>query len=118
MNDWHDGNVEDGLALRVLCQDLGEEASNIEPGKARIEELRAQISVVLEHMGGHAQVYGFGELDITSPSVSQRYEKKMLDTLCDDLRDEGLHSIADRIECCQVQTGKSGGLRITRERKR
>lgn len=115
-DDWADGRMNDADALRALCRDLGEVESQLAPLEAERQQLRDQISRVLDRAGGKAQIAGFGGLEITSPSIVRSYDKKALDRLLLDLASEA-PEMAARIAQCRTESARAGGLRITREKQ-
>lgn len=115
-DDWRAGFVTDAQALRSLASDLGEVESQLTPFELEKQSLRDQISQVLEHAGGQAQIAGFGRLEITAASVVTSYDKKQIEALLIDLT--STHpEVAQRLAACRVKGTRAGSLRITREKQ-
>lgn len=113
--DWQDGQISDAGALRALCRDLGEVESQIAPLEAERATLRDQISRVLDHAGGKAEIAGFGKLELSAPAIVRGYDKKRLDELLVALAGEA-PEVAERIAACRTESARAGSLRITREK--
>ena len=116
MQDWRDGFLSDQQALRARCSDLGEVESEIKPLNDERTAIRADISAIVEYMGGKATVPGFGALVIRAPSVSRPYNEGALDELVRSLRETGYGEIADEIADCRKTQARAGGLAITPEK--
>ncbi|HEY1013011.1 MAG TPA: hypothetical protein VGE07_09940 [Herpetosiphonaceae bacterium] len=104
----------DALQLYTLCSDLGEVESQLEGLTAERDQLRAQISEIVERLGGKASVRGFGELQIASPVKIVSYDRKGLETLTEELAANGYEEIAEAIRFYRKESARSGGLRINR----
>lgn len=104
----------DQLQLYTLCSDLGEVESQLEGLTAEREQLRAQISEIVERLGGKANVRGFGDLHIASPVKIVTYDRKGLETLTEELAANGYEEIAEAISFYRKESARSGGLRIIR----
>jgi hypothetical protein len=113
--DWQEGLATDVQALRALCSDLGEVESELVPLQEQREQLRAQIGEVVAHLGGDAEIAGFGRLTITSASVTYGYDKRRLDALIVELAADYPEVVA-RLAACRTQSMRAGGLRIEREK--
>lgn len=114
--EWEAGDLPDSQALRTLAMDLGELESELAPLNAQRERLRDQLSRVLVHAGGKADIPGFGALIITDASITKSYDTKALDELIIRLTGIGESEIAQQIAACRRESGRAGSLRITRER--
>ena len=53
----------------ALCQELGEVESQIAPLEQERRRLRAELSLLVEELGGKATVEGFGGLEVCTASV-------------------------------------------------
>ena len=113
--EWDAGTLTDVQALRVLAMELGKVQSELEPLKAQEARLRDELSRVVAHMGGKADVPGFGQLAMTAPSITNSYDSKRLDDIVMGLIAEGYADIAESIANCRKQSSRAGSLRITRE---
>lgn len=114
--DWEDGNVSDEIMFRALCSDVGEVTSQMAPLERELAGLKDQLSRVVDHMGGKAELAGFGKVQITSPSKTVAYDKAQLDKLVEDLVLMGEGQIAQRILATKKESARAGGLRIEREK--
>jgi hypothetical protein len=114
---WKAGDVGTFEALRALTSDLAEVESELEPVQKEREQLRAQVSELVDAAGGKAEIRGFGKLEITSASRTTSYDKKALQGLVNDLVAEGWGEIARRILDCEKESARAGSLRITREKQ-
>jgi hypothetical protein len=114
---WLQGDVIHQEALNMLCHFIGQAQGVIEPLENNIKQARSYASEIVEYLGGKAEVAGFGKLEITNPSVTYTYDKKLVDRLTNELRTEGHGDVATRLDACLKASEKAGSLRITREKK-
>lgn len=114
--EWEAGELTDTYAIRAIAMQYGEVESQAAPLLAERDELRAQLSRVVAHIGGKADVKGFGALALTSPSISATYDTKALDALVIQLTADGYGDIAQRIARLRKESARAGSLRITREK--
>lgn len=114
--EWDSGELTDVQAVRALAMELGEVESELAPLEAQRARLRDELSRVVAHMGGKAEVPGFGALAMTAPSITNSYDAKRLDELVLSLIAEGQHDYAEAIANCRKQTQRAGSLRIVREK--
>ena len=114
---WLNHELGDAAALEAMCRTLRNLQDSLEPLSEMEKAARAQISQVVEHLGGRAHVEGFGELQITSPATINGYNRAALDALITDWEAEGQSDIAARIVACRNRTGRVGSLRINRLNK-
>lgn len=115
--EWDAGTITDTQALHALAMELGEVESELAPLEAQRQRLRDELSRVVAHMGGKAEVAGFGQLTMTAPSVSRSYDAKGLDELCLQLIQDGYGPIAEQIARYCRESARTGSLRIVRERR-
>lgn len=113
---WQEGEIQGDQALAELCRSLDALDDRLEPLQQQKETLRAQISELVEHLGGKVELDWFGALQITNASVTSQYDREALDALVIRLRSEGQDDLAQRIEGCRKESMRSGGLRIKRAR--
>ena len=106
----------DHLLLQSLCRDLDEVDSHLAELNAERERLRAQLSEVVERLGGKAVVRGFGTLNIASPTVVVSYERKGLEQLVAEVVAAGNTILADAIQQNRKDSMRVGGLRVMREK--
>lgn len=114
--EWDAGTLTDEQTLRALAYDLAEVQSELEPLKAQEARLRDELSRVLAHAGGKADVAGFGQLTMTAPSITTSYDQKRLDDLVLSLIAEGHTDVAEAIAACRKQGQRAGSLRIVRSK--
>ena len=114
---WLNHELGDEATLEALCRTLSSLQDSLEPLTQMEKEARAQVSQVVEHLGGKARVEGFGELQITNPSLVNSYNRDKLDALIAELEAAGQLDIAARIKSCRTQNGRVGSLRINRLNK-
>jgi hypothetical protein len=106
----------DQLLLQSLCRDLDEVENQIAELNAERDQLRAQLSEVVERLGGKVVIQGFGMLQMASPSVVVSYERKGLEQLVQELRAAGNTILAEAIEQNRKESMRTGGLRVVREK--
>jgi hypothetical protein len=113
---WQEGEIraDEALTSATLLVRL---ETNSKPLTRLTKKARAYLSEVVNYLGGKAEVDGFGQLQITNPSVTYTYDKKLVDRLTNELRTEGLGDVATRLDACLKASEKAGSLRITREKK-
>jgi len=115
---WLDGDVTAYEALRSLCDDYEEIDLSYKQFEGMRDQTRKQIEQVVDHMGGKAEVKGFGMLFVSGPSTVTSYSKEQIVALISALVDEGNLDIAARLAACEKQTDRKGSLRIEREKGR
>lgn len=113
---WQEGDIQAEEALTQLCQSLDSLEDRLEPLQQQKDTLRTQISEVVEHLGGRAELDWFGALQITSPTVTVSYDREALDALVARLIAEGQASIAQQIAACRKESPRAGSLRIKRNK--
>ena len=113
-SEWDSGSITDTQAVRALAMELGEVSDELATLKAQEARLRDELSRVVAHMGGKAEVAGFGSLAMTAPSVSTTYDTQRLNDLVLALLADGYSDIAESIAACRRQSARAGSLRITR----
>jgi hypothetical protein len=114
--DWQDGNVQSDEALKQFCLLIGPIQDHQKMIEALDKLVRAKTGEVLAFIGETVEIKGFGKLEITRPSVSYSYDRKLLDQLTNQLRTEGLGDVATRLDTCLKPSERAGTLRITREK--
>ncbi len=114
---WQAGELANEQALEELCQALDTLQDRLQPLQESEQVLRAQISEVVERLGGRAELAGFGSLNITGASVTSHYDRRGLDKLVERLRDEGQADLAAEIASYRQESARSGGLRISRSKQ-
>lgn len=117
--DWENGDLTDLEALRVLCSDLGEVESSIEPLARERDAIRDVLSRIVSRLDGQkAEVKGFGALAITGGGETVSYDAKACDALVAKLAANGYAGIAEELAQARRTSRRSSSLRITRERAR
>jgi predicted RNA binding protein with dsRBD fold (UPF0201 family) len=114
---WLQGDLQTQEALNMLCHFIGQSQDVIEPIEINIKLARGYASEMVDWLGGKAEAPGFGKLEITSPSITYSYDKKLLDNLNKQLRTEGLGDVAARLDSCLKPSERAGSLRITRTKE-
>lgn len=112
---WLDGDATAMEALRALCGDYEEVEQSYKDFAQIRDGLRDQISQVVDKLGGKVELRGFGTLMVTSPTVSEGYDKTAIRALIMDLVTD-YPDIAARIAACATKSARAGGLRIEREK--
>lgn len=115
-DEWEAGNLSDVQAARALASDYGELEDELMPLLRQRDELRDQLSRVVAHMGGKAEIPGFGMMQMAAPSITNSYDAKALDNLVLSLIADGCTDVAESITACRRQSMRAGSLRITREK--
>jgi hypothetical protein len=119
---WQEGEVESMIALNAIASQLGEVESELAmvtgPLNAERESLRNMISHIADKIGEAIVIPGFGKIEMTAPSSGYKYNTSGIDSVIRQLRAAGHGSIADMIGDTKETTGRSGGLRITLQKKR
>jgi hypothetical protein len=115
--EWDAGDLTDYQALRSLAIELGEVQSELSPLRMQEARLRDELSRVLAHAGGKAEVPGFGALLLTQPSVTRSYDTEGLNNLCLQLISDGYGPIAEQIARLRRESSRAGSLRITKEKE-
>jgi len=104
---WQDGDITTSEALKALVQDYEELDASYRDFEKMREQTRAQLSELVDRLGGRAEVRGFGVLAITEPSVVAGYDSKALDGLINSIADDQPH-LAAQIASCRKRTMRSG----------
>ncbi len=99
----------------TLCQELGEVESQIAPLEQERRRLRAELSLLVEELGGKATVEGFGRLEVCNASFVVRYDRKAVEAVILKLIDLGQYHIADALRACKKESARPGVLRVLRE---
>lgn len=113
---WEFGDISDIEALRLLCSDLGEVESDLEPLQAERERLRSTIDRIVTKLGGKANVKGFGTLQITGGGETTSYDAKACDALIAKLAANGYAEIAEELAQARRTSQRKASLRIMREK--
>lgn len=111
---WEAGELSAEDALEQLSASLDSLEDRLEPLSHMKEELRNQIGLVVNHLGGKAEIRGWGRFEITAPARTTSYDARQLDALVAQLVEEGNVEMAQQITQCRKEGSRAGGLRITR----
>lgn len=111
---WEAGELSAEDALEQLSASLDSLEDRLDPLSQMKEQLRNQIGLVVNHMGGKAEIRGWGRFEITAPSRTTTYDAKQLDALVARLVEQGETELARQITQCRKEGSRAGGLRITR----
>ncbi len=101
--------------LHMLCQELGEVEDQIKPLEEERRRLRAELSLLVEELGGEVTVEGFGRLEVCNASFVVNYDRKQVEALILKLVDTGQYHLADALRSCKKESARPGALRILRE---
>lgn len=115
---WEEGELTNEEALEALTRELAILKDKLEPLQMAEKELRNDLSLVVERMGGQAEVEGFASLSISSAVRTYSYDRRGLDDLVKQLQTEGHRELADRILQYRQEGSRAGGLRIVPFRQR
>jgi len=103
----------DREAAALLLRDYFEMKSEIEAHEANIDELRRNLQVLVEALGGSFKVDHVGTALITPQSTSHSYDTKMIDAvIAKALQDGDVHT-AKAIADARKETTRKATLRIT-----
>ncbi len=94
--------------LHALCQELGEVEDQLRLLEEERKRIRAELSLLVEALGGTVKVEGFGRLEVSSASLVVSYDRKQVEALILRLVDVGQHHVADAI-----RSYKKGSMRPT-----
>ena len=111
--EWQDGRLATEQVLDQFCQHSARLKEQIEPLEAAQRQIRGWLTQIVESLGGKVEVVGFGQLQLTQPTLVINYDRKQLDQLVHQLVAQGQAEIAQAVERCRHQSTRAGGLRIT-----
>lgn len=112
---WRAGELNDGEAIELLCGNLVSLEDSLEPLEEIRKTIRAQLSEIVERQArSQYTLPGFGTLKIMNSSKVALYDAKALDNLVEQLLNDGEVEIAHAILACRRESGRAGGLRISR----
>ncbi len=101
--------------LQRLCQELGEVEDQLRPLEEERRRIRAELSLVVEELGGTVTVEGFGRLEVSNASFVVSYDRKQVEALILKLVDTGQYHLADALRRCKQESARPAALRILRE---
>ncbi len=114
---WQAGELKDQDALEALIDWLNRVQDSLKPLEETEKLVRAQLSEVVERQGGRSTIKGFGNLSITRPTVTARYDRQGLDRLVERLQSEGQTELAGEILAFRSESMRSGYLQISRAKE-
>lgn len=110
---WKENQIGSADALSRLVGQLDSIDDQLDPLEEHKKVLRAQISEIVEDLGGKVELPGYGALHNMSPSVTASYNREKLDGLVARL--VATHpEIAQQISACRTESVRAGSLRITK----
>ena len=113
---WRAGELNDDEAIQQLCGSLVSLEDSLEPLEEIRKAIRAQLSEIVERQAkSRYDLAGFGTLTITNAIKVVSYDAKALDNLVEQLLNDGEVEIAHAILACRKESGRAGGLRISRK---
>jgi hypothetical protein len=113
---WQDGELTDQHFLEASSRRLANLQDSLEPLQETEKVIKNQISLVVERLGGKANVPGFASFVITEPGQTVSYDSQKLDRLVAALISEGETALAQNITACRKVGSRVGYLRITKAR--
>jgi len=103
----------DREAAALLLRDYFEMKSELEAYEANVDDLRRNLQVLVEALGGSLKVDHVGTALITPPSTSHSYDTKMIDAvIAKALQDGDVHT-ATALSNARKETTRKATLRIT-----
>ena len=103
----------DKEAAEVLLRDYFEMKSELEAYEANVDDLRRNLQVLVEALGGSFKLDHVGTALITPPSTSHSYDTKMIDAIKDKALQDGDVHTAKAIVDARKETTRKATLRIT-----
>ena len=103
----------DREAAALLLRDYFEMKSEMEAHEAQADDLRRNLQVLVEALGGSLKVDHVGTALITPPSTSHSYDTKAIDgVIAKALQDGDVHT-AQALADARKETTRKATLRIT-----
>jgi len=96
-----------------LLRDYFEVKSELEAHEANADELRRDLQVLVEALGGSVKVAHVGTAIITPASTSHSYDTKAIDAIKDKALQDGDVHTAKAIADARKETTRKATLRIT-----
>lgn len=103
----------DREAAALLLRDYFEMKSELEAHEAQVDDLRRNLQVLVEALGGSLKVDHVGAAVITPQSTSHSYDTKMIDAIKDKALQDGDVHTAKAIADARKETTRKATLRIT-----
>jgi hypothetical protein len=103
----------DREAAALLLRDYFEMKSELEAHEAQVDDLRRDLQVLVEALGGSFKLDHVGTALITPPSTSHSYDTKAIDgVIAKALQDGDMHT-AKALSDARKETTRKATLRIT-----
>lgn len=132
---WEAGELRSDEAIPLLVKQLANLQDRLEPLQHTEKAIRAQLSVMVDNVGGKFEVPGYGKLNITSAGTTVTYDRKELDKFTAALEHEileltlsgheseeyertridALVAVVGKLKSCRKESSRSGGLRILKD---
>jgi hypothetical protein len=103
----------DREAAALLLRDYFEMKSELEAYEANIDDLRRNLQVLVEALGGSLKVDHLGTALITPQSTAHSYDTKAIDAIKDKALQDGDVHTAKAIADARKETTRKATLRIT-----
>ena len=103
----------DRKAAALLLRDYFEMKSELEAYEANVDDLRKNLQVLVEALGGSYKLDHVGTALITPPSTSHSYDTKAIDAIKDKALQDGDVHTAKAIADARKETTRKATLRIT-----
>jgi hypothetical protein len=103
----------DREAAALLLHDYFEMKSELEAYEANVDDLRRNLQVLVEALGGSLKVDHVGTALITPQSTSHSYDTKAIDAIKDKALQDGDMHTAKAIADARKETTRKATLRIT-----
>jgi hypothetical protein len=103
----------DREAAALLLRDYFEMKSELEAYEANVDELRKNLQVLVEALGGSYKLDHVGTALITPASTSHSYDTKAIDAIKDKALQDGDVHTAKAIADARKETTRKASLRIT-----
>ena len=103
----------DKEAAELLLRDYFEMKSELEAHEAQVDDLRRNLQVLVEALGGSYKLDHVGTALITPASTSHSYDTKMIDAIKDKALQDGDVHTAKAIADARKETTRKATLRIT-----
>lgn len=106
-------SAQDLAYAALLLRDYFEVKSELEAHEARADELRRDLQVIVEALGGSVKVAHVGTAAITPASTSHSYDTKAIDAIIAKALQDGDIGTAQALADARKETTRKASLRIT-----
>ena len=103
----------DREAAALLLRDYFEMKSELEAHEANVDDLRRNLQVLVEALGGSLKIDHVGAAIVTPASTSHSYDTKAIDAIKDKALQDGDVHTAKAIADARKETTRKATLRIT-----